>query len=51
MSEFYKKKKEEFDAEVLGYLVKRLREPFSAKDGFGMKITDDSGNSVGRVTR
>lgn len=50
MSDFYKKKKEEFDSEVLGYLVKRLREPFGAKDGFGMKITDDSGNLVGQVT-
>lgn len=49
MAEFYRKKKEEFDREVFAYLVKRLREPFEAKDGFGKRISDDSGNMVGKL--
>jgi len=49
MAEFYKKKKEDFDGMVLAYLVKRLREPFTDKDGFGTKITDDAGNQVSQV--
>lgn len=46
MSQLYRDKKEEFDAKVYGYLVKRLTEPYESTDAFGMKHIDEHGNEI-----
>lgn len=46
MSQLYKENKEQFDAKVYGYLVKRLTEPYESTDAFGMGHIDEHGNEA-----
>lgn len=46
MAQLYKDSKEQFDAKVYGYLVKRLTEPYESTDAFGMGHIDEHGNEA-----
>ena len=46
MSKLYKKKKQEFDDTVYGYLVKRLTTPITDSDAFHTGHVDEKGNEL-----